>query len=67
MARWVSKANWARAKGSVSQQLQEKAGPRVRLGGQVVKRGARLGVAKARAWRRPGSAVKQRGSNRGSR
>jgi hypothetical protein len=47
VTRWVSKAAWARAKGSVSKQLKEKAGPKVRLGGQVVKRGTRLGIAGA--------------------
>jgi hypothetical protein len=55
MARWVSKEDWQRAKGSVSQQLKDKAGPKVRLGGQVVKRGARLAVAggagKAKRWK----------------
>jgi hypothetical protein len=44
MARWVSLEDWKRAKGSVSQQLKEKAGPRVRLGRSVVKRGAKLAI-----------------------
>jgi hypothetical protein len=45
MSRWVSKEDWARAKGSVSQQLKDKDGPKVRLGRAIVKRAGRLGLA----------------------
>jgi hypothetical protein len=50
MTRWVSLEDWKRAKGSLSQQLQEKAGPKVRLGRTLVKgRGAKLALAKVRS------------------
>jgi len=53
MTRWVSFEDWKRAKGSVSAQLQEKAGPRVRLGRSVVKRGAKLGVGAPKRGKQP--------------
>jgi hypothetical protein len=50
MTRWVSLEDWKRAKGSVSQQLKDKAGPKVRLGRSLVKGGgAKLALAKVRS------------------
>lgn len=57
MSRWVSTRDWARSKGSVSKQLQDKAGPRLRLGRTIVKRGGKLAVPKVK----PGWKPKQRG------
>jgi hypothetical protein len=51
MTRWVSLEDWKRAKGSVSQQLQEKAGPKVRLGRSIVKRAGKLGVRAGTKWK----------------
>jgi hypothetical protein len=52
MTRWVRARDWQRAKGSVSQQLKDKASPRVRVGRTIVKRGAGLAVraGKAKRW-----------------
>lgn len=59
MSRWVSSGNWARTKGSVSKQLQDKAGPRVRLGKSFVKRGGKLAVGKSKRTAKAGGRNKR--------
>jgi hypothetical protein len=55
MTRWVSGTSWKRAKGSVSQQLKDKAGPKVRLGRSVVKRGGKLAIGAGKAGKKRGA------------